>query len=86
MKKKSNILKLIFSLQERRADLTPKSDFTGGNVSEFHKHKSEGIRIEDVEKEDKWGVVLMTEVDMPVLYDHMCYGIYNPMETQKAEY
>ncbi len=86
MKKKSNILKLVLSLQERSADLTPKSDFTGGNVSQFHKHESEGIRIEDVDKEDRWGYALIEQVDMPNLYDHLCYGIFNPSKTQKSEY
>jgi len=52
MKKKSNILKLVLSLQERKADLTPKSDMPGVYVSHNHQHQKQGIRIEDVEKED----------------------------------
>jgi len=86
MKKKSNILKLVLSLQERKADLTPKSDFTGGSISQFHKHQTEGISMEDLDKEDRWSFALMEQVDMPELYDHLCYGIHHPMKTQKSEY
>lgn len=86
MKKKSNILKLVLSLQERKTDLTPKSDMTGVYVSHNHQHQKQGIRIEDVEKEDRWSFALIEQVDAPDLYDHLCYGIHHPMKTQKSEY
>lgn len=81
MKKQPNILKMINLMLETGADLTPKED------NSYDKSRNyEGINIDDLGKDDRWGVALLTQVDDPEMYEHICYGIYRPQETQTSEY
>lgn len=81
MKKKSSFIKMVGLLVAAGADLTPKE-----RVVYCKRDNFEGVRPDEVSMEDVWSSVLFIQVDNPVMYEHMCYGVYNPSDTQKSEY
>lgn len=76
MKKQSKILKMINLMVEAGAKFTPESKTGKGLLNDR----------EGSDEIDKEYMGLWEEVDVPELYDHLCYGIYNPMKTQTSEY
>lgn len=86
MKKKSNILKLIEQLSNNKSNLTPKGFSFQGNISDLNRMGTCGVSEDDLESSGFWNSPLIHEVSAPELYEHLCYGIYNPPETKTSEY
>lgn len=79
MKTESKIVQMINLMVLVGTDLTPEDKIRYDKSDNYT-----GLRDDESTNEELWGVALLTQVDVPELYEHMCYGIYLPKETQTS--